>query len=244
MKFRRSLYMTSRAVVPLAALLLGVTLFSFLSYAKAIEQVGNETALLNGTGSVELNSTGNSDIPMLEQLSDKGIYLVQLRWAQLQLSADQSISMELVFQNASIPRNETIPLTDQQSTGHENEVGSGAIEVPNSVPVKSYDIAIYADDGRQLWNKTEQPAQGGRGGQVVPFANYTGPINVEVTNIIPGWDTGDVNPEEMKDSVTFSAVVVPEFPVVGVVMATAIGAMIVLASRFKLRSLGGRMYPS
>jgi len=214
--------MTSRAVVPLAALLLGVTLFSFLNYARAVEQVGNETALLNGTGSVELNSTGNSEIPVLEQLSDKGIYLVQLRWAQLQLSADQSISMELVFQNASIPRNETIPLTDQQSTGHENEVGSGAIEVPNSVPVKSYDIAIYADDGRQLWNMTEQPAQGGRGGQVIPFANYTGPINVEVTNIIPGWDTGDVNPEEMKDSVTFSAVVVPEFPLTAAMIATAV----------------------
>lgn len=37
--------------------------------------------------------------------------------------------------------------------------------------------------------------------------------------------------------------VVPEFPVVGAVMATAIGSMIVLASRFKLRSLGGRIYP-
>ena len=227
MKFSSIFNMTSTAVVILAALLLGVTLISLLNYANGVEQAGNETALLNSTGSVELNSTG-SEVPMLEQLSDKGIYLVQMRWAQLQLSADQSISIELVFQNASIPRNETIPLVDQQSTGHEDEVGSGDVEVPNLVPVKSYDIAIYADDGLQLWNKTEQPVVGGRGSQVVPFANYTGPINVEVTNIIPGWDTGDVNPEEMSDSVTFSAVVVPEFPLTAAMIATAVVTFILV----------------
>lgn len=224
MEFSNVPNMNSLAVYLLALLWLGIMLPSFPNNAEAVEQADNQTALVNSTGGAQLNATGGSELPMIEQLSEKGIYLVQLRWAQLQLSPEQAISIELVFLNASAPRNVTIPLVEEQSTGHENEVGSGVIETENVVPVKSYDIAIYADDGRELWKKVDQPGQGGRGTQVIVFSsNYTGPITVELTNIIPGWDTGEVSPEELADSVKFSAVVVPEFPLPAVIsLATGV----------------------
>lgn len=237
MEFSTIFYMASPVVYLFALLLLGVMVFSFPNNATGVEQVGNETALINGTGGRELNSTGgNSNLPMIEQLSEKGMYIVQMRWAQLQLSADASVSVEFVFLNASAPHNAIIPLVEQQSTGHENDVGSGNVEVESTLPVKSYDITVYADDGRELWNKTEQAGEGGRAGQLIVFdANYTGPITVELTNIMPGWDIGDANPEEMSDSVKFSAVVVPEFPLTAVIsLATGImTSSVVLGIRYR-----------
>jgi len=33
--------------------------------------------------------------------------------------------------------------------------------IERMVPIKSYDIAIYSDDGRELWKKENQAIQGG-----------------------------------------------------------------------------------
>lgn len=238
MEFGSVLNMTSMPAHLLGFLLVGVAFSSFPRNVEGVEQVGNETQLINDTGNVQLNGTGNTELPMLEQLSEKGIYLVQLRWAQLQLSPDQAVSIELVFLNATAPRiNATIPLTEEQSTGHENVVGSGIVEIENTLPVKSYDITVNADDGRELWTKADQPGEGGRGGQRIVFsADYTGPITVDITNIIPGWDTGDASPEEMDDSVRFSAVVVPEFPLPAVISFTTavIMSFVLLGTRYRI----------
>ncbi|HKZ61118.1 MAG TPA: hypothetical protein VJZ68_01705 [Nitrososphaera sp.] len=52
--------------------------------------------------------------------------------------------------------------------------------------VENYDIAIYADDGRELWEKVGQPGHGGRARQRIDFeGNYTGPVTICITDIRP-----------------------------------------------------------
>jgi hypothetical protein len=48
--------------------------------------------------------------------------------------------------------------------------------IQTTVPVDSYDITIYSDDGQELWKKLNQPVIAGRGVQRVIFenSNYTG----------------------------------------------------------------------
>jgi hypothetical protein len=52
------------------------------------------------------------------------------------------------------------------------------------VPIKSYDIAIYSDDGRELWKKENQDVQGGRAYERVTLEEpYTGNITISIQNI-------------------------------------------------------------
>ena len=56
--------------------------------------------------------------------------------------------------------------------------------IERMVPIQSYDIAIYSDDGRELWKKENQPVQGGRAYERVTLEKpYTGNITVSIYNI-------------------------------------------------------------
>ena len=136
---------------------------------------------------IVLNTT-SSDIPVLENLSDKGTYLVQLRWSQSpSLIPGDGFDMEVVFLNASAPRatSQTFPTTE---TNQSDTVGSTGYTDPSliqrMVPIKSYDIAIYSDDGRELWKKENQAVQGGRDSERVTLEEpYTGNITISLRNI-------------------------------------------------------------
>jgi hypothetical protein len=178
--------------------------------------------------------------PILEQWSEKGIYRVLFRWPTQVLNPEGSIAVELVFLNASAPQatSENIPETETNDTGA-SEKGSSGYNVPGSVestlPVESYDIAIYTSDGNELFKALDQPGQSGRGTQNINFeGNYTGPVTIEITDIRPGWDSGETAEEDLIDSVTIAAAVVPEFPVylIGLVITSVIGATIAI-TRFK-----------
>ncbi|HUG95994.1 MAG TPA: hypothetical protein VMJ94_00500 [Nitrososphaera sp.] len=97
--------------------------------------------------------------------------------------------------------------------------------------MESYDITIYAGDGRELWEKADQPGETGRGTQRIDFeGNYTGPITINITNIRPWWDAGGtVTAEDLTDSVSFTATVVPEFPVALALLAGGVAAAIAAA---------------
>ena len=58
----------------------------------------------------QLNTT-STDVPVLEQISEKGIYRVQLKWPQTVTDAENALQVEIVFNNASapMPTNTTIP---------------------------------------------------------------------------------------------------------------------------------------
>jgi hypothetical protein len=193
-------------------------------------------------GGPQLNATGGGE-PMLEQTSEKGIYRVLLRWPQDTLNPQAGLQIEIVFLNASAPEPTAanIPQTETNTTGASTPGASGFNEpsiIETTIPVESYDIAIYADDGKELWKKVDQPGLGGRGTQRIDFAgNYTGPVTINVTNIRPGWDVGETATaeEDLTDSVSFTATVVPEFPVVATLLAASVAGGIAAARLWSAR---------
>jgi hypothetical protein len=224
-----------------------IVLSSFLALlllppAFAQEKVEPEAALDGAEDdnlSLNATDTDGEEVPILEQVSDKGIYRVQLRWAQLPLNPEDAFELEVVFLNASSPRanSTSFPQAESNVSGSGSEAGATVpdiIETP--LPVESYDITMYADDGTELWKQVNQPGQGGRSGQRIQLeSNYTGPVTIEITNIRPGWETTATTAasgEDMTDSVTFTATVVPEFSVIAV-LPFAVGIATVLALRLK-----------
>jgi hypothetical protein len=179
--------------------LLGIVILVNLSlpaHAQESLVTENEEGQLNPPGNLSssndqrdivLNTT-STDIPVLEKLSDKGTYLVQLRWSQApSLLPEDGFDMEIVFLNASAPRGtaQTYPTTE---TNQSESVGSTGYTDPSlierMVPIKSYDIAIYSDDGRELWKKENQAVQGGRDSERVTLEEpYTGNITINIRNI-------------------------------------------------------------
>ncbi len=206
---------------------------SFLSlpaFAQDIEDpVTEDPARLNGAdeGQPRLDAI-DSDIPMLENVSEKGIFRVQLRWPEVPLNPQGAFQIQAVFLNASAPdpSPESIPqsrtnLSGQSPADANMFVIPGAIE--RRVPVTSYDMTILSAEGKELWKGVNRPGSGGFGGErIILEEEYYGPVTIVIDNVIPGWDVAassiDDDPilpaegEEIRDSVTFTARVIPEFP--------------------------------
>lgn len=207
-----------RLITPLS-LILGLLLCSSLvsSYPSVLAQSSN-----GGVGAGSTNQYQGGQGMILEKISDKGNYRVQIMWNQLgSQSANavpsgnatssptipkQGFEMEVDFLNASapLPTGKTVP---QKESGIKSEspVGASVNQIPTpsiiqtTVPVDSYDITIYSDHGQELWKKLNQPVTAGRGVQRVIFenSNYTGGITIQITNI----KSGDIPP----NAVTFTA---------------------------------------
>ena len=179
--------------------LLGIAVLVNLSlpaHAQESLVTENEEGQLNLPGNLSsstdhrdivLNTT-STDIPVLSKLSDNGTYIVQLRWSQApSLLPEDGFDMEIVFLNASAPpaTTQTFPTTE---TNQSESVGSTGYTDPSlierMVPIKSYDIAIYSDDGRELWKKENQAVQGGRAYERVTLEEpYTGNVTISIRNI-------------------------------------------------------------
>jgi hypothetical protein len=188
-----------------------------------------------GTG-IELNATG-TDAPVLEQISDKGIYRVQLKWPLTFTDPQNALQVEIVFLNASapLPTNNTIPQREGNETGSGTEAG---LTVPETIggepePIESYDMIIYTPDGNKLWEKLDQPGLGGRGTQrIVLESDYTGPVTIQISDIRPGGNANETaTAGDIADSVTFTTTIVPEFPIATVLLAIGITATIVALGR-------------
>ena len=196
---------------------------------EALETPGNISSNIDTKDTV-LNKTG-TDLPILEQLSDKGNYLVQVRWGQdPSLLAASGFDMEIVFLNASGSEAtpESFPIKETNVTG-DSFVGSGGFTDPSivqrMVPIESYDITVYSDNGEQLWKKANQPVQAGRAYERITFENpYKGGITIQINNIKAAGNMGgtiggplsgpnETNPSDEKaetDSINFTATVVEE----------------------------------
>ena len=156
---------------------------------KQLEPPGN-VSISSNQQDIVLNTTAR-DIPVVEKLSDKGTYNVQLRWGQPpSLLPENGFDMELVFLNASAPpaSPQTFPTTETNETGGPTTMGATGYTDPSlierMVPIRSYDIAIYSEDGRELWKKENQAVQGGRAYERVTLEKpYTGNITVSIFNI-------------------------------------------------------------
>jgi hypothetical protein len=194
---------------------------------EALETPGNISSNTD-TKDLVLNKTG-TDLPILEQLSDKGNYLIQVRWAQNpSLLAASGFEMEIVFLNASQPEAtpESFPIKETNVTG-DSFVGSGGYTDPSiiqrMVPIESYDITVYSDNGEQLWKKANQPVQAGRAFERITFEKpYTGGITIQINNIKSAGNMGgtiggplsgsnenkSTNEKAETDSINFTATVV------------------------------------
>jgi hypothetical protein len=175
-----------------------------ISYHLALAQGGAITQ----NGQQPMVSQGNATAgALLEKISDKGNYRVQVMWNESSLFlSKKGFDMEIDFLNASapLPTTNTVPQKESNLKG-ESSLGSSRPSVPASiqptVPVDSYDITIYSNQGKVLWKKLNQPVSGGRGLERVAFVNgYIGDITIQITNI----KSGSIPP----NSVTFTARVV------------------------------------
>jgi hypothetical protein len=144
----------------------------------------------------QLNST-STNLPILTKTSDKGIYKVQLRWSSPPgIQSPNSLpkngfTMEILFLNATAPEptNQTIPQKETNVKGEtslQNDATrfSEPSSIQRLVPVDSFDITIYSQDGKVLWNKSNQPVTAGRAAERITFENgYTGGITILINNI-------------------------------------------------------------
>jgi hypothetical protein len=187
------------ALLSLLGLLIGFLLMlSFPVYAQdlpgkepkgeQLEPPGNISVLSN-QGDIVLNTT-KTDIPVLEKISDNGTYRVQIRWGQPpSLLPENGFDMEIVFLNASAPPAtlQTFPTTETNETSASMMGSTGYTDpslIERMVPIQSYDMIVYSDDGRELWKKENQAVQGGRAYERVTLEQpYTGNITISIQNI-------------------------------------------------------------
>jgi hypothetical protein len=216
--------------------LLTLSAIVFVAAAAGVPLSSSSSSFAQQDNATELNTT-SSNIPVLEQLSEKGNYRVQLKWPQTIDDAQNALQVEIVFVNASapLPTNNTIPEREGNATGSGTEAGLTVPETigPEPEPIDSYDMTLYTPDGNKLWEKLDQPGQGGRATQrIVLESDYRGPVTIQISDIRPaGGNTGqNATAGDNADSVTFTATIVPEFPVATVLLAIGItGTLIIVA---------------
>jgi hypothetical protein len=83
---------------------------------------------------------------------------------------------------------QTFPTTETNQSESATTMGSTGYTDPSlierMVPIQSYDIAIYSDDGRELWKKENQTVLGGRAYERITLEEpYTGNITISIQNI-------------------------------------------------------------
>ena len=126
--------------------------------------------------------------PIQQRISDKGTYLVAIKSGQSPIST--GLNIEIVFLNKTSPYL-TAPPPNAESNLSSNEYNktSGMVipsVIERTLPVKSYDIVINSNDGKEIWKKTDQIPQGGRGPQSIVLDNYDiGNVTISIINIEP-----------------------------------------------------------
>jgi hypothetical protein len=176
-------------------LLAVITLASFtanLSFA--------QLSVDNPTDKKALETIGLSS-PLIQKISDKGIYNITLKSGQSPFSS--GLNFEIVFLNASSRNMNTPPSGAESNTTTDTLSGTG-LTIPSVVehviPVKSFDVAITSNDGKELVKKTDEIPRGGRILENVNLNGYIGNITISLYNIIPDSDITDIIKKQLKVS--------------------------------------------
>jgi hypothetical protein len=138
---------------------------------------------INSSAALQPPSSGSQG-PVTTKISDKGIYKIQLTFVSPSPIQSPSVlpkkgfQMEVDFLNASAPppATQTIP---------QKESGSQPGIIQRLVPIDSFDMTIYSNNGKVLWNKTNQAVTSGRAIETISFTNssYAGDITILIDNI-------------------------------------------------------------
>ena len=125
--------------------------------------------------------------PVLQKISDKGTYLIAIKSGQSPLST--GLNLEIVFLNKTSPYlNAPPPNAESNLSSTEYNKSSGLVVpsvIERTLPVKSYDIILSSNDGKEIWKKANQTPQGGRGPQTIVLDNYgVGNVTITINNIV------------------------------------------------------------
>jgi hypothetical protein len=126
--------------------------------------------------------------PIQQRISDKGTYLVAIKSGQSPIST--GLNIEIVFLNKTSPYLSAPPPNAESNLSSTEYNKSSGMVIPSvierTLPVKSYDIVLNSGDGKEIWKKTDQVPQGGRGPQSIVLDNYDiGNVTISITNIVP-----------------------------------------------------------
>ncbi len=176
-------------------LLLAASLVAFtanLSYA----QLGVD----NPADKKALSQVGLSS-PLIQKISDRGIYNITLKSG---LSPSLSgLNFEIVFLNASF-MNTSAPSAGAESNITLDSPAAVGLTVPSVVehviPVKSFDISVTTNDGKEISKKVNEVPRGGRILENVNLNGYTGNLTINLYNILPDPSVIDVIKKELKVS--------------------------------------------
>ena len=121
--------------------------------------------------------SSSSNPKVIEKLSNKHIYRVLIRSNQSFDSLPKDgFNMQILFLNAS-------------SSSAAIVSPSSPIVMKELVPVNSFDITIYSNNGKVLWQKTNQTINTATAFEKVTFTNASGyssgGITIQITNIKP-----------------------------------------------------------
>jgi hypothetical protein len=139
--------------------------------------VQSSNANNNNVKSATLNMTNNGNV--IEKISDKGLYRVQLRSNEsFGYLPKKGFDMQILFLNAS-------SASTQSNINNATIAGSQQQQMKQLVPVNGFDITIYSNNGKVLWQKTNQTINAATAFENVTFANggYSGGITIQLTNI-------------------------------------------------------------
>jgi hypothetical protein len=145
--------------------------------------------------------------PILQKISDKGIYLIAIKSGQSPIST--GLNLEIVFLNKTSPYLSAPPPNAESNLSSTESYKSSGLVIPSvierTLPVKSYDIMINSSDGKEIWKKTNQVPQGGRGPQTIVLENYDiGNITILLKNIMPSPELADSMNVQNKSNFTLS----------------------------------------
>lgn len=146
--------------------------------------------------------------PVMQQISDKGTYLVAIKSGQSSIST--GLNIEILFLNKTSPNLSAPPPNAESNLSSTEYNKSSGMVIPSvierTLPVKSYDIIINSSDGQEIWKKVNQVPQGGRGPQTIMMDNYDiGNITIGITNIVPDPTVVDILNQNANNTNDFAA---------------------------------------
>jgi hypothetical protein len=159
-----------------------------------------QLAVDNPADKKALSQTGLGN-PILQKISDKGIYNITLKSGQS--SPSSGLNFEIVFLNASY-KSTNMPSSQAESNITLDNPAAVGLTVPSVVehviPVKSFDMVIASSDGKELVKKTGEIPRGGRILENANLNGFTGNITISLYNIIPDSGVTDVIKKQLKVS--------------------------------------------
>lgn len=151
-----------------------------------LPSIGYSQSTINST--VKIDQEVKLITPIQQRISDKGTYLVAIKSGQSPISA--GLNIEIIFLNKTSPYLSAPPPNSESNLSSTEYNKSSGMVIPSvierTLPVKSYDIVINSGDGKEIWKKTDQVPEGGRGPQTIVLDNYDiGNVSISIMNIEP-----------------------------------------------------------